>query len=300
MSIAKRRAAFTLVEMLVVISIIGVLAALLLPAIQAARESVRRAQCMNNQKELGQALNQYCLSKSPNRYPGSFRIARDTGGNTYVWPWLVDILPALGEQALRDQIEDTQWATYPSNMNLSNAPASQATINFFLCPSRGNMNTPAGLCYVGNFGRPDNNNPPFDSAANGVFHNQTLAGSVTVDQAYITTNDGMGNTLLLSENLDVLYWTDVSAEYKQGMVWLDLPPTIGLNRDAGNNNSDYNHARPSSRHPGGFVVTYCDGKQIFLKDEIDYTVYARLMTPAGKNTGFPYQNAIPTQQELNP
>lgn len=293
MSMSRRRIAFTLVELLVVISIIGVLASLILPAVQAAREAARRAQCMNNQREIAKAITQYATSKNPTRYPGSY-IANP--GGFAPWPWLAIILPNLSEQQAADQIAN--------NPDLS-LPANQLTIKWFLCPSRGAFTTPAGNCYVGNFGRQDLAGPPFDYAANGIFHNQVngLNASVTVDPTYVSSNDGTQSTLLLSENLDVSNWTVANAEYEQGMLWFDAQPAgYGLNQSAGLGTSNYNTARPSSKHHGGFVVSYCGEQVQFMKDEVDYSVYARLMTPSGRNTvpAFAWQAVIPTPQELNP
>src|SRR5262245_11107518 len=98
----ERRPAFTLIELLVVIAIIGLLVALLLPAIQAARESARRNQCQNNLKQLGLALNNYAEMKK--KYPNG--VADGTVG--FVddgFGWAVWLLPQLEEQPLYDRIK---------------------------------------------------------------------------------------------------------------------------------------------------------------------------------------------------
>ncbi|MCO6458677.1 MAG: DUF1559 domain-containing protein [Pirellulaceae bacterium] len=103
MSHSVRRRAFTLVELLVVIAIIGILVALLLPAVQAAREAARRMQCTNNLKQIALAAHNYhdTYHKFPLNY-GTW------GGNTYDNPstsWLVQILPFMEQQPLYDKID---------------------------------------------------------------------------------------------------------------------------------------------------------------------------------------------------
>ncbi len=98
-----RRTAFTLVELLVVITIIGLLAAIALPALSAAREAARRAQCITNTRELTKAIQQYETSKE--KYPPSFSDSPPDVTNMavqYKWPWIVGILPNIGEQSLYD------------------------------------------------------------------------------------------------------------------------------------------------------------------------------------------------------
>src|SRR5262245_64832193 len=86
--------AFTLVELLVVIAIIGVLVALLLPAVQAAREAARRSQCTNNLKQLGLAVHNYADANK-----GAFPVGEYSWG----WgTWLVGLLPYIEQQNLYD------------------------------------------------------------------------------------------------------------------------------------------------------------------------------------------------------
>jgi len=117
-----RRNAFTLVELLVVIAIIGILIALLLPAVQAAREAARRSQCANNLKQLGLATHGY--HDVYHKFPPS-RIARGTHAT-----WAVLILPYMEQQGLYDL-----WDVRARFENQVPA-AREALIDGHFCPSR--------------------------------------------------------------------------------------------------------------------------------------------------------------------
>jgi prepilin-type N-terminal cleavage/methylation domain-containing protein len=127
-----RRTAFTLVELLVVIAIIGVLVALLLPAVQAARESARRAQCKNNLKQIGLALLNYHDAKKhfPAGYIASVDYIDGATDTTPGWAWSALILPYLEEQSLYTQIH----LDMPVEAS-QNAPAILTMVNTYLCPS---------------------------------------------------------------------------------------------------------------------------------------------------------------------
>ncbi|TWT33245.1 DUF1559 domain-containing protein [Blastopirellula retiformator] len=131
------RAGFTLVELLVVIAIIGVLIALLLPAVQQARESARRTQCVNNLKQIGLALHNY--ADTFKEFP-PLAILGDGNGNpqaTRCYTWISLILPQLEQGALHDQFNFAAPAwnqTLPGSLgNLQGAPVASV----LLCPSDG-------------------------------------------------------------------------------------------------------------------------------------------------------------------
>jgi prepilin-type N-terminal cleavage/methylation domain-containing protein/prepilin-type processing-associated H-X9-DG protein len=147
----RARRAFTLIELLVVIAIIGVLIALLLPAVQKVREAANRAKCQNNLKQLGLAFHNYHDSL------GHLPLARGITGNYWATPWTYDILPYIEQSALYNQFPvikhssgnfaDTPIYDYPtaSAANISNWSAAAAAANLacvetpvttFQCPSR--------------------------------------------------------------------------------------------------------------------------------------------------------------------
>jgi len=132
----KQKAAFTLVELLVVIAIIGMLIALLLPAVQAAREAARRMQCSNNMKQVSLAAQNY--HSAHGKFPAYTHIPGDNW--QYLWDDgygqrfspLVAFLPFLEQQAMYDQ-----WAgSTTMNHRSWNAPAANR-VTPYLCPSDG-------------------------------------------------------------------------------------------------------------------------------------------------------------------
>jgi prepilin-type N-terminal cleavage/methylation domain-containing protein len=125
--IGVRRTGFTLVELLVVIAIIGVLVALLLPAVQAAREAARRTQCANHLKQIGLGILNF--EDTYRKLPGTHV---NTSGNTKGQTWYMFILPFVEQKALFEKFDIN--TDYTSAQNVAAAP--QGTVKIYQCPSR--------------------------------------------------------------------------------------------------------------------------------------------------------------------
>jgi len=209
-----RRRGFTLIELLVVIAIIAVLIALLLPAVQAARESARRSQCVNNLKQLCLAIQSYCDSNGAIPPTGS---GSTNSSNVNDFSMKARLLPYLEQMALYNALN--QGFSY----NITNASAigyrcnntvPLATVSTFICPSDGNdpawmMASPAVGWANANAGRssyPNNigvcfgmTGSKFDGPA---WSMGNLPGAATLNGPVITmaaVPDGTSNTAIFSE-----------------------------------------------------------------------------------------------------
>ena len=120
---------FTLVELLVVITIIGILIALLLPAVQAAREAARRMQCGNNLHQIGVALHNYHAGN--NTFPPGY-LTSTTSGNWAGFGWQAAILPFMEGQNISDQIK---FNAAQGSHDSANQTVMKYYIAAYLCPS---------------------------------------------------------------------------------------------------------------------------------------------------------------------
>lgn len=317
MAARKRRPGFTLVELLVVISIISMLMALLLPAVQRAREAGRRATCFNNEHQLSVALISYENAKG--HYPGYANAMSNVTGATKTSDgtpinasWCLLLTPYI-------ERSDIYRLLGPSGYPESAAGAAPR-LNLFVCPSNPPESTTGGArtAYVVNAGTPDwvtDNSRPPDVSGNGLFHYRGwvkeqadkawhIAQGPQVSASWLSSRDGVSTTLMLAENVNAGFWYEW-VEPNVTMVWtpkVDItnrPKTdyagYAINVNKGNGTpielgADENPwlspqkwlARPSSFHPGGAVASFADGHQKFLSEDMTYWVFIQLMTPAGE------------------
>jgi prepilin-type N-terminal cleavage/methylation domain-containing protein len=185
---------FTLVELLVVLAVIGILVAILLPAVQQAREAARRAQCRNSLKQIGIAMHLYhdVYRRLPMSYTAKSGVTTTVGGQ---WSVLARILPFLEQGNLQSMVD---WnLPYSAQVNVATT-----RIPIYLCPSEVNdvvrVNPATGIPrdypanYVVNFGTWKIYDPADGSGGDGAFHpNSSFSSAVFLD--------GMSNTLCASE-----------------------------------------------------------------------------------------------------
>ena len=168
MSSMRKNSAFTLVELLVVIAIIGLLVALLLPAVQAARESARRTQCTNNLKQVGLALQTFHDSK------GRFPIGRESSFQLGV-AWSFRLLPFMEMNNVHDSLVPDEPVFSTLNANAMRTPA-----DVYFCPSRRQPAADRDF---------DNNDQPVSEDKRGVAAGGDYAGNAGLHYRYGTPPD---------------------------------------------------------------------------------------------------------------
>ena len=284
---------FTLVELLVVIAIIGILMGLLLPAVQNAREAGRRTTCFNNLYQMAFAATRH---SDTNGFIPGWRNAASTNGQVYGWPVL--LLPFLERRDLSTALT----AVAPS------VSAKTSYLNIYLCPtSPPESQADAWISYAGNAGygsKLEVTASGIDGKGNGVMVDTSLTGNQSnrIDVDYVSNGDGASNTLVLTEKCG----TRVTKLPKWSNQ-ISVPPTnpISLNDVSATSSSSIpvflfagsaattawtppsgvvgssnttDDRFPSSNHPGGVGVAFCDGHVLFLKSSVDITTYVQMMT----------------------
>jgi prepilin-type N-terminal cleavage/methylation domain-containing protein/prepilin-type processing-associated H-X9-DG protein len=310
-----RRNAFTLVELLVVIAIIGILIALLLPAVQAAREAARRSQCTNN-------LKQACLAM--HNYHDQLR-SLPVGAWACCWgTWQVSVLPYIEQQPLYNKYNQGGKATGDWNtvyFSAANVAVTTQRLSAFTCPS----DSPQAVSlsgylltqhnYAANYGNTGYFTQDGDGSAASPVGGVTFGGApfalsaCAVGKAYRFSDirDGLSNTLMFGEVIQGQS-TSAAAIDIRGFTWWGLgagfttflPPNSSspdIMTDSGYcQTADPNPPcdpigmsspnRPAnlaarSRHPGGVNVGLCDGSVRFVSDTIAINTWRYLSTTHG-------------------
>lgn len=223
------RVAFTLVELLTVVAIIGILVGLLLPAVQAAREAARRMQCSNNMKQIGLALHNYHTAF--NKFPNSSTSASSADGGTTCqngfFSWMTTILPQIEQEPLYNQIDFSIGMASDCNLQSSfshqnvrihadhpNAGPASTIVPTYICPSDiliRNTDTgsasPAPGSYAANIGWPMRSSIPGEqpiikhNGFMGLFNPRSPVEWHQSDIRARDFTDGLSNTAAVSERL---------------------------------------------------------------------------------------------------
>ncbi|UUO09094.1 DUF1559 domain-containing protein [Blastopirellula sp. J2-11] len=306
-----RRRGFTLVELLVVIAIIGVLIALLLPAVQQAREAARRMQCANHLKQLALALHNYhdTFSTFPSAAYCVTAGAADASGRTdiaHCHTWIESLMPFIEQNAVYDQIN------FNTANNLGDNPSvlNDLLISSLLCPSdpdsglfpnsRESGYTPGtgdsmGANYVPSVGPIHMNSCAIAAQSPNVNCKSTGGARLDVDapgmfnggrDAYklALCMDGTSNTFLIGETLPIyssfhMYFashmhigsTNTPPNYQK--IYGDACP---MSRDSRIGSCYVQMGGYKSRHPNGVQMALADASVRFIPDTIDYHTWVFL------------------------
>jgi len=310
---SRPRKGFTLVELLVVVAILGALMALLLPAVQAVRESSRRAACGNNMRQIGLAVLH--AHDHARRFPAGWTggAADDQPG----WGWAVQLLPQLEEQQAYDAIDFRRPVYDPVNPEV-NAAVRSRKIPIFLCPSdRLGPTEVAGVFGIGALAGADHDDEhhaehddheadhPVDDRDGSIVcevgksnYVGSFGAAVHIDDApaagdgmffrnsrisTVQVPDGLSRTIFLGERNSrqgCSTWVGVvagAAAARERVVGVadHVPNSVG-------HFEDY-----SSEHGNGATFVFGDCGTRFLNSDIDLAVFKALCTRGGNEAVSP-------------
>ena len=267
-----RSRGFTLIELLVSIAIIGVLAALLIPAVQASRDAARRTMCKNQLRQLTLGLHMYhevhrCFP------PGSYVMGPSFPMQSG-WGWGAMVLPFIEQNAIYTRIDFESGTGLGGNLALIALP-----ISTFRCPSEIGADT-IGCMPIGG--------PAFRLAAGNYCGSEGILNSMSAVKISQIT-DGTSQTLLLGERIvqpggpTSLPFTSAWCGQVAFADQYDLRSVPYLLPDPNHpiNGSDSDPLCFGSRHPQGANFTLADGSCVFLNNSIDAQVFTALGTPNG-------------------
>ena len=307
----SRSAGFTLVELLVVIAIIGILIALLLPAVQTAREAARRTACANNLKQIGLALHTYASANSDVFPPGGVTEGPCCGTPSGT-SWSISILPFVEQQGLYDR-----YNFNATNEHSSNAFVRESYVDLYICPSEAetrkreipesgpgsNILYQRGS-YRGVSGRSD-------ATGCGWFDSHEWIGQCGLDKAHWkgmlytigipemrapasvgAIKDGLSNTLAVGEMASRTYssrrtfWAYTYTSYNKSTL-VPQPRTFLADYQqcvdiGGGNGSNPCKRGWGSYHPGGLQFLMADGAVRLVQSSIDLELMSQMATIAGE------------------
>jgi len=295
----------------VVIAIIGVLVALLLPAVQAAREAARRSSCGNNLKQIGLGLHNY-HDANLRLPPGSFNLRT-------AWPasgtnWRVLILPQIEQGNIYDQLSFTATSHFMAggaaggNALQGNEVLDGLVVETYRCPSSvvpelggHNNNNAMNATYAGVQGAarsipgPNPNQGTHDCGHGWSCSNGTLIPNEDLKFRDIT--DGTSNTLIVVEQGALVQNVNRTANYygawfgtrhgnkvgpgcndlwQAGTTCIRFAPNSQLVQTGATEAMYRNNTHVNSQHPGGIMVTLSDASVRFISETVDFTNLKRL------------------------